>query len=299
VKNPPSPLFQDVIRKRRSVRKFEPGRHVEKDVLERIVDCGRWAPSGANVQCWDIIVVDDPAMRDAVTAVFQRQAQRLVDHAKGFPAVKKTYLANTVAIILVIGDPRWKVCFPHSTTPSFEAEYAQNNEAIFLCSLGAAIQNIQLGVAAEGLTSAWLSGGGEDQTNEELSALLNYPDWMRAYGTIPIGYPAATQNRRFRRPLGQTLHWNGFQATKYRPHEQVDFYESTVRPFAMYRDDESMEDWDDAADKLGEWHAAFTSDVTNPGGNLQDNADFTKPREVGQATKRRGRQTGSSAEDET
>ncbi|GAH64757.1 unnamed protein product, partial [marine sediment metagenome] len=93
------PLFQDVIRRRRSVRKFEPGRSVGRDVLQRIVDCGRWAPSGANVQCWDFIVVDDPATRDAVTAVFLRQAQRLVDHAKGFPAVKKTYLANTVAIV--------------------------------------------------------------------------------------------------------------------------------------------------------------------------------------------------------
>lgn len=87
-------LFQDIIRKRRSVRKFEPGRNVGRDVLQRIIDCGRWAPSGANVQCWDFIVVDDPAVRDKVMAVFLRQAQRLVDHAKGFPAVKKTYLAQ-------------------------------------------------------------------------------------------------------------------------------------------------------------------------------------------------------------
>ena len=117
-------------------RKFEAGKIVGRDVLERIVDCGRWAPSGANVQCWDFIVVDDPTMRDAVTTVFLRQAQRLVDHAKGFPAVKKTYLENTVAIILVIGDPRWKVCFPQPTTPECEAEYLDNNQAIFLCSLG-------------------------------------------------------------------------------------------------------------------------------------------------------------------
>jgi nitroreductase len=109
-------LFQDVIRKRRSVRKFEPGRNVDRDILRKIVDCGRWAPSGANVQCWDFIVVDDPIVRDRVMDVFLRQAQRLVDHAKGFPAVKKTYLANTAAIILVLGDPRWKVCFPQATT---------------------------------------------------------------------------------------------------------------------------------------------------------------------------------------
>ncbi len=281
------PLFHEIVRKRRSVRKFEPGRSVDKAVLEQIVDCGRWAPSGANVQCWDFIVVDDPVMRDAVTVVFQRQAQRLVDHAKGFPAVKKTYLANTVAIVIVIGDPRWKVCFPQPTSQGWKKEYLENNEAIFLCSLGAAIQNIQLGVTAAGLTSAWLSGGGEDVTNKELSELLGYPGWMRAYGTIPIGYPAASQNRRYRRPLEQTIHWNRYQPTQYRRHEQVDYYESTVRPFAMYRDDESMDRWDDRDEKLGPWLDAFTSGVTNPSGELQEKADFSKPRVTGRSTKRR------------
>jgi nitroreductase len=281
------PLFQDVIRRRRSVRKFEPGRSVGRGVLERIVDCGRWAPSGANVQPWDFIVVDDPATRDAVTAVFLRQAQRLVDHAKGFPAVKKTYLANTAAIILVLGDPRWKACFPQATTPERDAEYRSNNEAIFLCSLGAAIQNIQLGVAAEGLTSAWLSGGGEDETNAELAALLGYPPWMRAYGTVPIGVPAADQNRRYRRPLAQTLHWNNYQPRQYRRHDQVDFYESTLRPFAMYRDEETVDAWPDRDEMLGSWKEAFATAIANPDGALEPEADFSKPRIIGQATKRR------------
>jgi len=283
--------FQEVVRARRSVRKFEAGKIVDRDVLERIVDCGRWAPSGANVQCWDFIVVDDPGMRDAVTAVFLRQAQRLVDHARGFPAVKKTYLENTVAIILVIGDSRWKVCFPQSTTPDREAEYEDNNQAIFLCSLGAAIQNIQLGVTAEGLTSAWLSGGGEDSTNQELSALLGYPPWMKAYGTIPVGYPSIEQHRRYRRPLAQVLHWNRYQPQQYRRHAQVDFYESTLRPFAMYRDQESVDAWPDRDEKLGEWVDAFATPLANPSGALEAQEDFSKPRVDGQATKGRRRKT--------
>jgi nitroreductase len=279
--------FQDVVRRRRSVRKFEPGKSVGRDALERIVDCGRWAPSGANVQCWDFIVVDEPEMRDAVMAVFLRQAQRLVDHAKGFPAVKKTYLENTVAIILVLGDPRWKVCFPQPTSVAHEAEYRDNNEAIFLCSLGAAIQNIQLGVTAEGLTSAWLSGGGEDITNRELAALLGYPVWMKAYGTIPIGYPSVEQNRRYRRPLAQSLHWNRYQPKQYRRHDQVDVYESTLRPFVMYRDDETVDAWPDRDEKLGPWVEAYATAVANPTGVIEEQADFSRPRTEGPATKGR------------
>lgn len=280
-------LFQDVVRKRRSVRKFEAGRTIGRDALQRIVDCGRWAPSGANVQCWDFIVIDDAEVRDRVMAVFLKQAQRLVDHAKGFPAVKKTYLSNTGAIVLVLGDPRWKACFPHATTKEWDAEYRANNEAIFLCSLGAAIQNIQLGVAAEGLTSAWLSGGGEDETNRELAELLGYPSWMKAYGTIPIGYPAVDQNMRYRRPLSQSLHWNAYEPRQYRRHAQIDFYESTLRPFAMYREEESMDAWPDRDEMLGEWTEAFVGPLSNPDGVLEPEANFSSPRVIGQATKRR------------
>lgn len=281
--------FHEVIEKRRSTRKFEPGRAVAREVLDRIVDCGRWAPSGANVQCWDFIVVEDPTVREEVRQVFLRQAQRLVDHAKGFPAVAKNYLENTVAIVIVLGDPRWKVCFPQPTSSEWDEEYHANNQAIFLCSLGAAIQNIQLGVTAEGLTSAWLSGGGEETTNAELVGLLGYPDWMCAYGTIPIGYPVKEQDRRYRRPLGQVRHWNGFEPQRYRLHAQVDFYESTLRPFAMYRDRENLQDWPDFDEKLGDWADAFTTDAPNPGAQLEAKADFSKPRTKGRATKARDR----------
>lgn len=292
------PEFIDVVRRRRSTRKFVPGREVGRDVLERIVEAARWAPSGANTQPWDFIVVHAPERREAVRQVFLRQAERLVAHAKGFPAVSKAYLANTVAIVIVLGDPRWKVCFPQGTTADRVADYAANNEAIFLASLGAAIQNLQLGVTAEGLTSAWLSGGGEEETNAELSALLGYPSWMRAWGTVPIGYPAADQDSRWRRPLGQVLHWDGYDARRYRPHGVVDFYESTLRPFAMYRDEADMRAWPDFAEKLGPWAEAFAGETANPAGALEPEADFSRPRAEGKATKARRRGTGDSNKSE-
>ena len=277
----------DIIKKRRSVRKFEKGKTISVETLKRIVDCGRWAPSGANTQCFDFVVINDKKMINKTTKVFLNQAQRLVDFAKGFPAVNKTYLSNTVAIVVVIGDPRWKVCFPHASSKIYKKEYNDNNEAIFLCSLGAAIQNIQLGVTAEGLTSAWLSGAGEETTNEELSKLLGYPNWMKAYGTIPIGYPAKTQNKRYRRPLEQCLHWNKYEPKQYRTHSQVDFYESTLRPFAMYRNVEKIENWPDFKDKLGNWAYAFSSKNCNKNGKLETKQNFSKPRTEGRSTRRK------------
>ena len=72
----------DVMRRRRSVRSFEKGRSVGRETLLRIAEAARWAPTGANTQCWDLVIVDEPAMRGAVLDVFLRQSQRLVDHAR-------------------------------------------------------------------------------------------------------------------------------------------------------------------------------------------------------------------------
>lgn len=92
--------FRNVIKRRRSTRKFLPGREVGRDMLDRIVDCGRWVPSGSNSQCWDFIMVDDPQMREAFRQVFLHQAARLIDHARGLRAAGKEYLKDTVAIII-------------------------------------------------------------------------------------------------------------------------------------------------------------------------------------------------------
>jgi nitroreductase len=261
--------LQKVIRERRSVRRFEKGRTIGRDVLLRIAEAARWAPTGANSQCFDLVVIDDAIMRERVLDVFLAQSNRLIDHVKGFPAVKKSYMANTVAIVVVLADRRWKGAFPVATTPEWEREYAENNERILIASIGAVIQNIQLAVTAAGLTSAWLSGGGEDTTNRALAELLGYPaDILRAVGTVPIGYPEKDLSSRYRRPLAQMVHWNRYDPTRFRPDAMVDHYVKDVRQFAMYRGDEDAREWDDADKRLGPWKDAFTTDTPNPSGRL-------------------------------
>ena len=105
-------VLTDIIRRRRSVRQFERGRKVSRDTLLSVAESARWAPTGANAQHRDLLIVDDPTVRDAVIDIFVEQSNRLFVKAKGFPAVSKAYLSNTVAIFIVVGDPRWKAAFP-------------------------------------------------------------------------------------------------------------------------------------------------------------------------------------------
>ena len=259
----------ELMRRRRSVRQFQAGQHVSRKTLLGIAEAARWAPTGANAQCWDLVIVDEPAARDAVIEIFVEQSKRLFVNAKGFPAVSKSYLSNTVAIFMVLGDPRWKVAFPQQDDDADGVdEYTSNNENIYFCSLGAVIQNIQLAVTDAGLTSAWLSGGGEASTNRALSELLGYPEGLSACGTIPVGYPKKDVRLRYRRPLEQLVHFNGYTATQFRPQGMLDYYLERLRPFLMYRNAERVEEWDDAEDKCGEWLAAFTGAEPNPSGRF-------------------------------
>ena len=104
-----------------------------------------------------------------------------------------------------------------------------------LASIGAVVQNIQLAVTAVGLTSAWLSGGGEDTTNRALQNLLDFPAGLRAVSTIPIGVPEKDVSSRYRRPIGQMTHWNRYEPEKFRTQALIDYYVANVRQFAMYR----------------------------------------------------------------
>jgi len=183
----------DVIRTRRSVRSFEPGRRVSRDVLAQIADAGRWAPSGANSQPWDICIVEDPAAIASTAQVLSAQADRLNEHCRGFPHVhKKHWVHDAVAIVVLFVDVRWSAAYPLAPDAVIDQEeYAANRDQILLVSAGAATQNIQLAATAVGLTSAWLSGGGEPQTAREMQDLLGFPETHVPYAIVPIGWPVA------------------------------------------------------------------------------------------------------------
>ena len=50
------------IKSRRSIRSFI-FEKIEKETLEKILECGRWAPSGLNNQPWKVNVVDHPTIK--------------------------------------------------------------------------------------------------------------------------------------------------------------------------------------------------------------------------------------------
>jgi nitroreductase len=59
--------FSEVIRTRRSVRAFK-GDPVPEDVMSRVLDAARIAPSGSNRQPWRFILVTDKVLKQEMVS---------------------------------------------------------------------------------------------------------------------------------------------------------------------------------------------------------------------------------------
>lgn len=55
----------ECMKTRRSVRVYQ-DKPVPREIIEDIVDCGRLAATAINIQPWQFIVVQDPAMRKRI-----------------------------------------------------------------------------------------------------------------------------------------------------------------------------------------------------------------------------------------
>ncbi len=80
--------FENLVRRRRAVRQFAEG-PLPEGVLERLLDCARWAPSGYNLQPTQFLVVDDDELKPGLREACLGQRQ----------------LAEAPATVVFIGDP--------------------------------------------------------------------------------------------------------------------------------------------------------------------------------------------------
>ncbi|MEI9478758.1 MAG: nitroreductase family protein [Deltaproteobacteria bacterium] len=65
-------MLMDVLLRRMSVRKFKPD-PLPEGAIEKILEAGRWAMSGANGQPWEFIVITDPTMKQKLSALYEEQ----------------------------------------------------------------------------------------------------------------------------------------------------------------------------------------------------------------------------------
>src|ERR1700741_1940325 len=62
-------ILYDIIRHRSSIRKLKPD-PIPDEYIDKVLEAGRWAMSGANSQPWEFIVVRDPQVKQALVDAY-------------------------------------------------------------------------------------------------------------------------------------------------------------------------------------------------------------------------------------
>ena len=216
--------FLNLVSNRRSVRRFRPD-PIPDGHIEKIIEAGRWAPSGFNSQPWEFLVVKNKEVRDSVLKLID-QHKNLIAAAKNTGIEQKIrqmalpwhdeemdYHTAPVLIIL-FSDTRTKVALP-----DMGARYSDKTRLIFNSGLTCAYVYMQLAATTLGLATQWL--GAMPDKIESIKQILSVPAEFELYEMMPVGYPGYKPRPKLLRPKDKMVHYDRFTKDDIRTDDEV------------------------------------------------------------------------------
>ncbi|MHA1230151.1 MAG: nitroreductase family protein [Candidatus Helarchaeota archaeon] len=163
---------------RRSIRSFLDEK-IDKEIILKILECARWAPSGLNNQPWEFIVIEDEN-KDKLA----RQT-------------KYGNIINSAPVIIAV----------------YYNKDRGYNYVKDIQSIGAAMENILLGIHFLGLGGVWL--GEILNQKDEVDKILEVPNTWEFMGVIAFGKTKNIEEniQRSRYPLQKFVYKEKYGAT--------------------------------------------------------------------------------------
>jgi nitroreductase len=208
---------EEAIGARRSIRQYDPSAPVAEEDLHKILEAGRLAPSGINMQSWVFIVVRDAELR-----------QRLADEAMLLPA--NTEMCREAPVLLVccarldaadeIPERLHDLADAGLVERDLIDQLARRYQGSFsrmsegdrreymVLNLTIAVTQMVLQATELGYGTCWLRGFSEKRVRR----ILNVPDNLHVSSIIPVGRPAEDPPPRNRKSLGEIVVRDGFAA---------------------------------------------------------------------------------------
>ena len=194
--------FKDTVLKRRMVRNFA-DKPVDPQIIERIVDLTRHAPSAGFTQGQSFIIVTQSDLKKAIASTCHEE-----EYVKGGfdPFISK-------APVLLI--PCTSEAAYHRRYQEADKVDEDGNEIVWpvpywFVDIGCSVMIALLGAIDEGLVGAFVGS----QDLDALRALLNIPAEVTPVGVIAIGYRAADvpspSLKRGRKPDADYVHHEGW-----------------------------------------------------------------------------------------
>lgn len=157
----------DVLAKRASARDYM-DQPVPKELLEKLVDAGRRAPTARAVEPWEFVAITDRAMLDKLAGIISTGV----------------FLKQAAACIVV---------------------FCQDTK-YYLEDGCAATENILLAATDLSLGTCWIAGDKKEYC-EEVAKLLGAPPHLKLISLISVGWAVREPKQRKRRALAEVLHW--------------------------------------------------------------------------------------------
>ena len=179
--------FYELVKHRQSTRAFDTTRAVDREIIARILDAGRLAPSACNAQPWHFIVVDEPELKNKVADAASARLLGINHFTKQAP-VHIVVVEEKVNLSSGIGG------------------IVKDKHFAFL-DIGIATAHICLAAEAEGLGSCILGWIAESK----MKKLLNIPDNKRVVLDIIIGYPAQPLRDKKRKTTEEVISYNTYK----------------------------------------------------------------------------------------
>jgi nitroreductase len=210
--------FLSLVQRRRSIRSFKPD-PVPDEYIDKIIEAARWAPSGANSQPWQFVVVRKPEIQDRIMEYVVEQ-NRLMFKMEEIREPEQRFVImpagwkNAPAFILVLGDPRTKEAYPAYVT-------SLRGEQTFISSLASAFLNMVLAMTSLGLGGQWVSGVAGPYAQGFTKNLLGIPQQMVVYDMLALGFPAADPMPRTLRDKEDLVHYDRYDMSKHPSDREV------------------------------------------------------------------------------
>ncbi len=187
--------FLDLVSSRRTIRAMKPD-PVPGEMVRKLLEAARWAPTGFNMQPVELLVVEDAGLRAAVRRIvddyknadfFALEATR--EEWQGSPWSAETHgpwrCPDAPVMIAVLGDTRRRVGLPMA------ARYAtQKGDSIFESSLANAFLYLLLAAHSLGLAAQPVSAVKYPSVQGRVKHLLNLPDFIYVYDLVLAGWSA-------------------------------------------------------------------------------------------------------------
>jgi nitroreductase len=171
--------FQEVLRRRRMVRKFEQ-RPLGPELLDRILESARHAPSAGFSQGFDFVVLDQPELVSRFWAITDDPAfPNPPDFAASAPTVIVLPLADKAAYLERYSRPD-KIAFGLTDETRWPVKFWETDTAMAIMLILLAADDLGVGALYFGITH------GEAEILHQLSV----PDGFKLLGVIGLGHPA-------------------------------------------------------------------------------------------------------------